>query len=201
MKKLLGLTFCALTSFCLVACSGTSVEKEEFVKKAGEIEEHQYTSAKVTFYSKYLVQGFDAIFGMTGFDGDEEVSQTVEFTFSNGEWSPSEDLKSEDILEYVGMNLSEAVEDIAGMGEELENAKLNYYVNPFKVTLNASNEGEENGMKVKATEKISVTFDQYGFMTSLSSDMSESMSGKDSQGKALSASMLEKVSVKVSYKD
>ena len=56
-------------------------------------------------------------------------------------------------------------------------------------------------MKVNATEKISVTFDQYGFMTSLSSDMSESMSGKDSQGKALSASMLEKVSVKVSYKD
>ena len=199
MKKLLGLTLCALGAISLTSC-GTSVDKQTFVEEANKVEEHQYSSATISYSRKSVLKGFNALYGSDDYDGSESTSGKMEFTFGANGWTSTSESDEDDIgyiASYLDLNVKDALSD---MGAE-EEANTKFFINPFKIVYGVSEDGEEDGAAMSITEKAEITFNKYGYVTALVNSMSYTMKSKNLEGKEVKASQSEKLSVTISYKD
>ena len=192
MKKFSKLAIGLVACFTLAACGGSSVSAEKFQEEAKKVEPHQYSSATVKY-------SLDEDFGM----GDAlKASGTIEFTYDqeSGWTTNAEDDNAEECASYLEINVStfDASQIDAA---SYKGVNINYYVNPFKITVKGSDKATDadTGFVTESKVDVSISFDKYGFVTNAKMYMSVKMSG-EYMGEKVEMSMYMNDTVTISYK-
>ena len=175
MKKLLPLMLVAVGALTACAGSGTKVSKEEYAKKAQEVEAHEYSSAVITVKENAVTRTMDdEDFEAQVKAGEKKIKvkatveedkyeAKVEYTWDKDEktwvWQSGE-------VGYASLLITKAIdavppEDYVGNGETFE-----YYINPFKVVATMNMDETVMGVNVKANATSTYQFDKYGFAVS-----------------------------------
>ena len=192
MKKFSKLAIGLVACFTLAACGGSSVSAEKFQEEAKKVEPHQYSSATVKY-------SLDEDFGM----GDAlKASGTIEFTYDqeSGWTTKANDSNAEECESYLEVNVStfDASQIDAA---SYEGVNVNYYINPFKITVKGSSKGtdESTGATSDVKADVSISFDKYGFVTNVKMYMSVKMS-VEYMGEKMEMNMHMNDTVTISYK-
>lgn len=171
----------------LGACSGSSVSAEKFAEEARKVEDHTYTEAVI----KYDLD-LDMLIVKDQANGE------VKFTYEDGEWTTdSTDEHELSLYIYLETNVREfnAADAVIEFDDvDPKDLKINYYVNPFKVTLSGNVKDSETGSKTNV--KCEYKFDKYGYATYLYTDINSTLKGLDK--KEYTLKMYEKINI--SYK-
>lgn len=167
MKKIATLIMGLAAVLALTACGGkgTKVSEEKFKEKAGQIEEHEYSSATVKYEYSEVIHAEDS----KEEDKKDEGKGEIKFEKKDGKWTTdSKDGFAEEAKMYIEGNLKDMVTagiDASITGEFVGvETNCTYYTDPFGIEYTMKGEVEII-VKMEIDEKGYMGFDKYGYLT------------------------------------